>query len=28
VDVIIEVENGVAKANGRFGIGGRMIIFG
>lgn len=27
VDVIIEVENGVAKANGRFGIGGKMNIF-
>jgi len=27
VDVIIEVENGVAKANGRFGIGGRIDIF-
>jgi predicted ATP-dependent serine protease len=24
VDVIIEVENGVAMANGRFGVGGRM----
>jgi len=28
VDVIIEVENGVAKANGRFGVGGRMEVFG
>ena len=27
VDVIIEVENGIAKANGRFGIGGKMNIF-
>ncbi|NJO92400.1 MAG: hypothetical protein HC831_28100 [Chloroflexia bacterium] len=27
VDVIIEVENGVAKANGRFGVGERMEIF-
>ncbi len=27
VDVIIEVENGVAKANGRFGIGGKINIF-
>lgn len=27
VDVIIEVENGVAKANGRFGVGGRMNVF-
>jgi hypothetical protein len=27
VDVIIEVENGIAKANGRFGVGGRMEIF-
>jgi hypothetical protein len=27
VDVIIEVEKGVAKAIGRFGIGGRMEIF-
>jgi hypothetical protein len=27
VDVIIEVENGVAKANGRFGIGGKIEIF-
>jgi hypothetical protein len=27
VDVIIEVENGVAKANGRFGVGGRMDVF-
>lgn len=27
VDVIIEVENGVAKANGRFGVGGGMEIF-
>lgn len=26
VDVIIEVENGVAKANGRFGVAGRMVI--
>lgn len=26
VDVIIEVENGVAKANGRFGVGGRIDI--
>jgi hypothetical protein len=27
VDVIIEVENGVAKANGRFGVGGNMNVF-
>jgi hypothetical protein len=27
VDVIIEVENGIAKANGRFGVGGRMNVF-
>jgi purine-nucleoside phosphorylase len=27
VDVIIDVENGVAKANGRFGVGGRINIF-
>lgn len=27
VDVIIEVENGVAKANGRFGIGGKLEVF-
>ena len=27
VDVIIEVENGVAKANGRFGVGAEMNIF-
>lgn len=27
VDVIIEVENGVAKANGRFGIGGNINVF-
>lgn len=27
VDVIIEVEKGVAKANGRFGIGGEMDVF-
>jgi hypothetical protein len=27
VDVIIEVENGEAKANGRFGIGGRIEVF-
>lgn len=27
VDVIIEVENGVAKANGRFGVGGQMDVF-
>lgn len=27
VDVIIEVENGVAKANGRFGVGGSARIF-
>jgi len=27
VDVIIEVENGVAKANGRFGVGGKLEVF-
>ena len=27
VDVIVEVENGIAKANGRFAIGGKMNIF-
>jgi hypothetical protein len=27
VDVIIEVENGIAKSNGRFGVGGRLKIF-
>ncbi len=27
VDVIIEVENGEAKANGRFGVGGKMKVF-
>ena len=27
VDVIIEVEKGIAKANGRFGIGGKMVVF-
>ena len=27
VDVIIEVENSEAKANGRFGVGGKMKIF-
>jgi hypothetical protein len=27
VDVIIEVENGMAKANGRFGVGGEMSLF-
>jgi hypothetical protein len=27
VDVIIEVENGVAKANGRFGVGNKIDIF-
>lgn len=27
VDVIINVENGIAKANGRFGVGGRMDVF-
>jgi predicted ATP-dependent serine protease len=27
VDVIIEVENGVANANGRYGIGGQLYIF-
>jgi regulator of replication initiation timing len=27
VDVIIEVENGIAKANGRFGVGGRLKVF-
>ncbi|NJK93763.1 MAG: hypothetical protein HC905_01490 [Bacteroidales bacterium] len=27
VDVIVEVENGVAKANGRFGVGGRIEVF-
>ncbi|MFT3738482.1 MAG: JAB domain-containing protein [Breznakibacter sp.] len=27
VDVIIEVENGVAKANGRFGVGGKLGVF-
>lgn len=27
VDVIIEVENGLAKANGRFGVGGKISIF-
>jgi predicted ATP-dependent serine protease len=27
VDVIIEVENGVAMANGRFGVGGNINIF-
>lgn len=27
VDVIIEVENGIAKANGRFGVGGQVPIF-
>jgi predicted ATP-dependent serine protease len=26
VDVIIEVENGVARANGRFGVGGRLKV--
>lgn len=28
VDVIIEVEDGKAKANGRFGVGGRVEVFG
>ncbi|NVO09048.1 MAG: hypothetical protein HXX16_03710 [Bacteroidales bacterium] len=27
VDVIIEVENGIAKANGRFGVGGKLEVF-
>jgi hypothetical protein len=27
VDVIIEVENGIAKANGRFGVGGKIEVF-
>ena len=27
VDVIIEVGNGVAKANGRFGVDGRLNVF-
>ncbi|HEY4784758.1 MAG TPA: hypothetical protein VIH57_01860 [Bacteroidales bacterium] len=27
VDVIIEVENGAAEANGRFGVGGRISVF-
>jgi DNA replication protein DnaC len=27
VDVIIEVENGFAKANGRFGVGGKLELF-
>lgn len=27
VDVIIEVENGVAKSNGRFGVGGKINMF-
>jgi hypothetical protein len=27
VDVIVEVENGIAKANGRFGVGGKTKIF-
>ena len=27
VDVIIEVENGIAKANGRFGIGNKVSVF-
>ena len=27
VDVIIQVENGIAKANGRFGVGGKLDIF-
>ncbi len=27
VDVIIEVENGVAKSNGRFGVGGSVRVF-
>ena len=27
VDVIVEVENGLAKANGRFGVGGKINIF-
>jgi len=25
--VIIEVENGIAKANGRFGVGGKLEVF-
>ena len=28
VDVIINVENGIAKSNGRFGVGGSLSIFG
>lgn len=27
VDVIVEVEDGIAKANGRFGVGGHLNIF-
>jgi predicted ATP-dependent serine protease len=27
VDVIIEVANGIAKSNGRFGFGGRLKVF-
>jgi len=27
VDVIINVENGIGKANGRFGIGEKMTVF-